>query len=316
MGNEIQIKKETKSAVKKYLKKIHSSKDAIVIVTQENGYIEANKKAVKFFEAKSREELLKHRPDTLSPKMQSHLGKSSKEVLKEVIEKAWKSKDGYYDLIVEHISLKGNQIFARVWVSPVKLMEKIAVQAVIKKVSNPILDDQKSNETTSTDIDSSLIKPKIDDDDDDDNNNNNDDDESSDSYIETQTETRSILQKQTSISEWTKDNLDKEILKLDEEIEKGRKEKGKLEKIKFKVLQKQVNERTQENTQLKNEILVLQQLLDEMKRSNEEIETESQLQEKIQICKKKKKKYKTEVERLTNRLKMVEFEKENLKKLM
>ncbi|KAJ5070658.1 hypothetical protein M0811_10728 [Anaeramoeba ignava] len=234
----------TKASLKKYRRKIHSSPDAVAVLTLDKGFIEANDVAVEMFEASSREELLKYHPDNLSPKFQNHLGKSSHEVLTEVIHKAFESDHGYADLIFEHIT----------------------AQAVLKKVPNPNSAEHKIESTT--DVDTSLLKPKF-------------DDESSDTLFDSQ----------------------------------RLKEKARLERIKFKVLEKQLNEKIQENTQLKNEIFVIQQILDEMKKSNQN-ETESQFQEKIERIKEKKKKFKTEVERLTNRLKMVEFEKENLKKLM
>eukprot|EP01156_Anaeramoeba_ignava_P023611 Anaeramoba_ignava/c21660_g3_i6.p1 GENE.c21660_g3_i6~~c21660_g3_i6.p1 ORF type:complete len:303 (+),score=119.34 c21660_g3_i6:55-963(+) len=302
MGNANNIKhKITKASIKKYRKKIYSSQDAIAVVSPEKGYIEANDAAVKLFEASSKEELFKHRPDTLSPQFQAHLGKSSHEVMMEVVQKAFQSEDGYADLIFEHISLKGNHFFAHVWITPINLGGQVAAQGVIKKVPNPNSAEKKIESTT--DVDTSLLKPKF-------------DDESSDTLFDSQSETNLKSEKQTSNGVWTKDNLDKEIQRLDKELEKGLKEKARLERIKFKVLEKQLNEKTQENTQLKNEILVIQQILDEMKKSNNENETESQFQDKIERIKEKKKKYKMEVERLTNKLKLAEMEKENLKKLI
>ncbi|KAJ5070664.1 hypothetical protein M0811_10734 [Anaeramoeba ignava] len=327
MGNANNVKhKVTKFQLKKYRKKIYSSPDAVVVASPERGFIEVNDQAVKLFEASSREELLKFGPDVLSPKFQSHVNKTTQEVIMETWKKSVESEQGYSDLIFENISIKGNHFFVHVWVTPIIFLGKLVSQAVIKKIDNPITLEHKTEDPT--EVDSSLIKPRF-------------DDESSDSYIDTQSEPNTKSEKQNTKSEkqnsnsekqnsnsekqppkqtsngiWSKDNLDKEILKLDKEIERATKEKTRLERIKFKVLEKQLNEKTQENTQLKNEIFVLQQLLEEMKKSNNENESESQLQEEIERIKKKKKKFKTEVERLTNRLKMVEFEKENLKKLI
>ncbi|KAJ5070661.1 a-type inclusion protein [Anaeramoeba ignava] len=322
MGNANNAKhKVTKSTLKKYKKKIYSSKDAVVVVNAEKGFIEANDAAVKLYEASGREELLRYKPQDLSPPIQEHLGKSSLDALLEGIQKAWESEDGYYDLVVNIITLKGRSIFIRGWITPLNFLGQTAIQGIVKRVPKPNSTEQKIESTT--DVDSSLLKPKF-------------DDESSDTLFDSQSETNKSekqnsnsekqhsntekqppnLSKQTSNGVWTKDNLDKEIQRLDKELEKGMKEKARLERIKFKVLEKQLNEKIQENTQLKNEIFVLQQLLEEMKKSNNENESESQLQEEIERIKEKKKKYKTEVERLTNRLKMVEFEKENLKKLM
>ncbi|KAJ5070660.1 elks/rab6-interacting/cast protein [Anaeramoeba ignava] len=301
MGNANNAKhKVTKSTLKKYKKKIYSSKDAVMVTIVGKSCVEANDAAVEMFEASSRDELIKFQPELLSPKFQSHLNKTTQEVIMEGWKKISESAEGYLDLVFEHVSIKGNHFFVHVWVTAINFLGQLAAQSVLKKVQKPNPAEKKIESIS--DVDTSLIKPKF-------------DDESSDTLFDSQSETNLKSEKQTSNGALAKDNLDKEIQRLDKELEKGMKEKARLERIKFKVLEKQLNEKIQENTQLKNEIFVIQQLLDEMKKSNQN-ENESQFQEEIERIKEKKKKFKTEVERLTNRLKMVEFEKENLKKLM
>ncbi|KAJ5070662.1 hypothetical protein M0811_10732 [Anaeramoeba ignava] len=339
MGNEIQLKRKvTKSSLKKYIQKVHSSKEAIILVTQENGYIEANKKAVELFEAKSREELLKHRPDTLSPTFQSHLGKNSQDIINETWKKVIESEEGAQDLILEFFSLKGNGFFARVIITPINLVGKMAAHAVFKKVNSPNSTEKRSFESL-TDPESSFFHSRS-------------DDELTDPYHERpekpmnelQIESRSKSLLNTQIEKdnetqtdslgysrsqsftfsqrqqgekWTKEIFDKEIQKLDDELKKRKKEKAKLQKMKYKFLEKDLNDKNLENFQLKNEIIVLQKLLEEVRKSNQELELEkNEIEEKMEKCKKKKTVYRTEVERLTNRLKIVEFEKENLRKLM
>lgn len=127
----LQVKENLIQTQEKFHALFRSSRDAIVLVSEE-GFIDCNKAALKIFGYENKDEFLNLHPADLSPEFQPD-GTKSLELSNDYIRKAFKKKVPLYEWI--HKKRSGEEFPCEVLLSTINLGYRLAVHAVIRDIS-------------------------------------------------------------------------------------------------------------------------------------------------------------------------------------
>ncbi len=116
----------------KYKTLYDSSRDAIMILTKEQGYISGNTAAVKMFNCKDEQELISKNPIDLSPEYQPD-GILSKRKAKQMMQIALEKDSHFFDW--KHKRIDGKEFFTNVLLTKIELQGKELLQATVRNIT-------------------------------------------------------------------------------------------------------------------------------------------------------------------------------------
>jgi PAS domain S-box-containing protein len=117
----------------KYKTIFESSKDAIMLVTQEKGFFDGNPATVEMFACKDREEFASKTPAQLSPEYQPD-GRLSLEKAQEMMALAMKNGTNFFEWT--HKRANGEEFFATVLLTRMELEGRDVLQATVRDITN------------------------------------------------------------------------------------------------------------------------------------------------------------------------------------
>ena len=121
-----------KESEDKYRIIFDSSRDAILLLDPEKGYIDCNPAALKMFAVKSKKEFCKLNPMSFSFKFQLD-GSLSSELATKEINKAIKNGQNLFEWLYK--DLNGREFFASILATPLKLSGKTIIQCTIRDIT-------------------------------------------------------------------------------------------------------------------------------------------------------------------------------------
>ncbi|KAJ5076862.1 lamin dm0-related [Anaeramoeba ignava] len=293
-----------------YRKKLSKEKDALFACTLEKGFIECNNPVIELFGSKSKKDFLAHPPQQFLTLTQPQFENAhTMEIVRAVFAKLQEKPSEPVRQILNLKKTTAEEFFGEIYFTVIHINKHYAIQGLIKSTMKTLEEAKQKLESEHTIVDNETLFPK-----------QSESDlpttESEQTLEQTNTpkeETQTKLQTQIGTSHYS---IDSQIQELETKNRKLMQTRKDLFNQEIRLLQKSIDEKNEENSKLKNELLVLQEYLEEVKNDNDSSQKQSDFQGKIDKYKEKKKKYKMEVERLTNKLKLAEMEKENLKKLI
>ncbi len=110
----------------------YSSKDAIMTLTAEDGFLSGNPATIKMFECKNEEQFKDLSPSQLSPELQPN-GKSSSTEAKKNMEIAMQRGSNYFEWV--HKKLDGKEFTATVLLAKVEVNGKNVLQATVRDIT-------------------------------------------------------------------------------------------------------------------------------------------------------------------------------------
>jgi PAS domain S-box-containing protein len=116
----------------KYKTLYDSSRDAIMILTKEQGYISGNTAAVKMFKCKGEQELISKNPIDLSPEYQPD-GILSYRKAKQMMQIALEKDSHFFEW--KHKRIDGKEFFANVLLTKIELQGKELLQATVRDIT-------------------------------------------------------------------------------------------------------------------------------------------------------------------------------------
>lgn len=126
------ILQKMKESEQKYRTMFNSSRDAIILLDPQKGYLDCNPAALEIFAVSSKEEFTALNPVELSPKYQPN-GSSSADLAIKEIDKALKEGANLFDWV--HKDLNGREFPATVLATPIELEGKTILQGTIRDVT-------------------------------------------------------------------------------------------------------------------------------------------------------------------------------------
>jgi PAS domain S-box-containing protein len=127
-----QKEKALRKSEEKYKTLYDSSRDAIMMLTLEQGYIGGNFASIKMFKCKDEDEFISKNPWDLSPEYQ-HGGTSSLVKGQEIIKIAMEKGSHFFDW--KHKRIDGEEFFANVLLTKIELYGEIVLQATVRDIT-------------------------------------------------------------------------------------------------------------------------------------------------------------------------------------
>jgi len=132
MQKQLKNKIALQQSENKYRTLYDSSRDAIMILTKEQGFISGNPAAVKMFKCKDEQEFISKNPMDLSPEYQSD-GILSKKKAKQMMQIALEKDSHFFEW--KHQRIDGKEFFANVLLTKIKLQSKELLQTTVRDIT-------------------------------------------------------------------------------------------------------------------------------------------------------------------------------------
>jgi len=123
---------ELAESEKKFKTMFESSKDAIMILTPEGKYLDANSASKELFECKDVSQVLSMDVSGFSPEMQSD-GKKSSEKASKMISEAMEKGSNFFEWV--HKRLTGTEFFSTVLLTRMELRGQVVLQATVRDIT-------------------------------------------------------------------------------------------------------------------------------------------------------------------------------------
>ena len=140
LRKQLESKIALQESENKYKTLYDSSRDAIMILTKEQGYISGNTAAVKMFKCKGEQELVFKNPIDLSPEYQPD-GTLSYRKAKQMMQIALEKDSHYFEW--KHKRIDGKEFFANVLLTKIELQGKELLQATVRDITERWEADEK-----------------------------------------------------------------------------------------------------------------------------------------------------------------------------
>ncbi|KAJ3445171.1 hypothetical protein M0812_11036 [Anaeramoeba flamelloides] len=136
MGNANTHTTLSQTSWRKYKKMISKSKEAILLIDDKTNFTFVNRAALTMLNIKKAKDI-KITPALISPLRQEHLGVDSKSGSEAVVKRVYESKNGKIDFVWQHQKITGELFYVRVYLTLVKVENKINCQTIWRKVDGP-----------------------------------------------------------------------------------------------------------------------------------------------------------------------------------
>ena len=139
IDEEVQAKKDLMDSEMKFRTLYNTSRDAIMMLTPEEGFIAGNKATLELFGCQNENEFIAQQPATLSPELQPNGLPSSIESIR-MMRKAMKNGSHFFEW--KHKKMDGTEFYATVLLTRMTLQKKKILQATVRDITDKKRDQE------------------------------------------------------------------------------------------------------------------------------------------------------------------------------
>ncbi|MCD4696151.1 MAG: PAS domain S-box protein [Bacteroidales bacterium] len=133
IDEQVRAKKELTESEMKYKTLYNTSRDAIMMLTPEEGFFAGNNATVEIFNCKDEQEFISQQPASLSPEYQPD-GSLSSVKSQQMMSLAMKNGSHFFEWV--HKRIDGSEFYATVLLTKMKLQKKDVLQATVRNITD------------------------------------------------------------------------------------------------------------------------------------------------------------------------------------